>query len=154
LLGEVDGVRAGEKSDYLFLIDNKELNNMYRFYGMEVVVEGHKPESEQAIIGAASNEWDFGIWEHHPDSINGYGESYLYFDEGDDVGEEEVEDDFAERFTHAIWRANGAYCIVEIKCTILYSPFHTYELDEEDYEWFVNESGIDNDLDGARLTAT
>jgi len=46
----------------------------------------------------------------------------------------ESEKQFAERLTKAIWRANKAFCKVEITMTCLEeTPCETYELDEEYY---------------------
>ena len=107
---------------------------MSRYYGIRLLIAGHKPEKEEVIRDGARSEWEFADWDVYPDEINGYGESSLYAGEG--------EDEFAERLTHAIWQANGAHCSVKVTCTFLENaPFETYEFSEPDYEIFLKEAG-------------
>ena len=53
------------------------------------------------------------------------------------MGGGESEEEFAARVTHAVWKANGGYCEVEVTATYLEElPYTTHELDEDDYaQW-------------------
>ena len=73
---------------------------MSRFYGMSVRISNHDPARVAAIIEAAEEEWPFGGLTDNGTSLSGYGEDNLI------AGCSEK--DFAEQFTAAIWRANGA----------------------------------------------
>jgi len=102
-----------------------------RYYEMGVAIAGYNPDNRDAIKAAADEEWDFDDWDDYPEEISARGRGGLYGGESEEA--------FAERLTHAIWRANGAYCSVEVTCTYLDDlPCETYEYGEADYVMFVN----------------
>ena len=46
----------------------------------------------------------------------------------------ESEEEFTERLSLAVWRANGGYCSVTVDATYLENlPYETHTLDEADY---------------------
>lgn len=99
---------------------------MSRYYGMSVTISNYAPECAEAITEAASNEWHFEEWTNTDDQIYAYAE--------DNLCGGETEEQFTERLTVAIWRANGAYCEVSVDATYLESlPFETHSLGEADY---------------------
>ena len=99
---------------------------MSRFYGMSVRISNHDPARVAAIVEAAEEEWPFGGLTDNGTSLSGYGQDNLI------AGCSEK--DFAEQFTAAIWRANGAYCNVKIVATYLEDlPCETYRLEKADY---------------------
>ena len=103
---------------------------MSRYYGMNVTISSHAPEHAEAIREAATNEWPFEEWINADDQIYAYAE--------DNLCGGETEEQFSERLTGAIWRANGAYCEVSVDATYLESlPYETHSLDEDDYDRLV-----------------
>jgi hypothetical protein len=103
---------------------------MSRYYGMSVTISSHNRERTEAIREAAAIEWPFEEWTNTDDQIYAYAE--------DNLCGGETEEQFAERLTVAIWRANGAYCEVSVDATYLESlPYETHSLDEDDYARLV-----------------
>jgi hypothetical protein len=99
---------------------------MSRYYGMNVVIVGQDAGKVEAIKAAAEAEWPFENWVEGGGQLQAYGENQLC----GGVTEEE----FAERLTLAIWRANGAFCEVTVHATYMEElPYATYSLDEDDY---------------------
>lgn len=99
---------------------------MSRYYGMNVTISGYNQQNAEAIMDAAKGEWPFAEWFDSDDQITAYAENNLCGGE--------TEEQFTERITVAIWRANGAYCEVSVDATYLESlPYETHSLDEDDY---------------------
>jgi len=122
---------------------------MSRYYGMSVKVTEFDPSCVEEIEDAANKEWDFadgwflhkGVKDAFPTSLSSHGEGSLCGGEG--------EEEFADRLTRAVWKANGGFCKVEINATYLEDlPYETYEQDEDDYEKFVKEDGLKDDGKG------
>lgn len=105
---------------------------MSRYYGMHVEIKGYASGKSNAIQGAANEGWSSfaGDWDEQNNALAAYGEASLYGGES--------EDDFTARLTHAIWRANGAFCEVIVIATYLEDPPHEiHTLSPEDYESFI-----------------
>ena len=103
---------------------------MSRFYEMSVEVSGHNPAKVAEIQAAAEQEWPFDDWWSAEDdnaaTRHASGQSSLCGGE--------TEEEFTERLSLAIWRANGGFCRVSVDATYLENlPYETYELDEADY---------------------
>ena len=99
---------------------------MSRYYEMGVEILGHDPEKENQIKKAAENEWPFADWWS--------GEGHMRASAQDWLAGGESEEQFTERLSVAIWRANGAFCEVVVNATYLEElPYETHTLDEEDY---------------------
>jgi len=99
---------------------------MSRFYQMSVEVSGHDPAKVAQIQEAAEAEWPFDDWFDSGENLTASGQANLSGGEG--------EEEFAERLSLTIWRANGGYCRVSVDSTYLENlPYETHELDEEDY---------------------
>ena len=114
---------------------------MSRFYEMSVEVSGYVPAKAADIQAAAEEEWPFADWWRAGDdeaaTMHASGQSSLCGGETDE--------EFAERLSLAIWRANGGYCRVSLDATFLENlPYETYELDEADYARLI-QSGHDQD---------
>lgn len=106
---------------------------MSRFYNMGLEITGYDPARKEAIIDAAHEEWSFeACWDGGDENaICSYGEDYLCGGES--------EEEFTERLSLAIWKANGAYCEVTVDATCLENlPFETHCLDEDDYQRLMN----------------
>jgi len=100
---------------------------MSRYYNVSVEIEGFNPNRESEITIAAKEEWDFEDWYNSGNNIDASGDGYLCGGES--------EEEFAERLSKAIWKANGAYCRVAINCTYLEDlPSEYYELSEDQFD--------------------
>ena len=103
---------------------------MNRFYEMSVEVSGHDPAKASEIQSAAEQEWPLDDWWFAGDddaaTMHASGQGSLCGGES--------EEEFTERLSLAIWRANGGFCRVSVDATYLENlPYETHELDESDY---------------------
>jgi len=104
---------------------------MSRSYDMQVEITGLDPSREEAVKKAAESQWPFEGWFQDADRLIASGTDSLCAG----VGEEE----FAERLTRAIWKANGTFCRVEVRATYLDDmPHETYRFDEDQYDEFLS----------------
>ena len=108
---------------------------MSRFYEMSVEVSGHDRAKVAEIQAAAEQEWPFDDWwfagDDNAATMHASGQSSL--------GGGETEEEFTERLSLAIWRANGGYCHVSVDATYLENlPYETHELDESDYARLID----------------
>ncbi len=117
---------------------------MSRFYEMGVEVSGHDAAKVAEIQAAAEQEWPLADWWFAGDddaaTMHASGQSSLCGGE--------TEEEFTERLSLAIWRANGGYCRVSVDATYLENlPYETHELDEADYARLIqgdrNSSKVD-----------
>jgi len=111
---------------------------MSRFYEMSVEVSGHDPAKSSEIQSAAGQEWPFDDWWFAGDddaaTMHASGQGSLCGGES--------EDEFTERLSLAIWRANSAFCRVSVDATYLENlPYETHELDESDYARLIQDDG-------------
>jgi len=98
---------------------------------MVLNVSGHNQEKSEEIMEAANKHWEFDDWSNYNNELSASGESSLTGGES--------EEEFAERITEAIWKANGKFCTVQVDATYLEDlPCETYSFDEEDYQRFVD----------------
>jgi hypothetical protein len=59
------------------------------------------------------------------------------------------EEEFTERLSVAIWRANGAYCEVTVNATYLENlPYETHCLNEADYARLIDKQQEQQDANG------
>jgi hypothetical protein len=100
---------------------------MSRFYQMSVEVSGHDPAKVSQIQTAAQEEWPFEEWWSSGDrKTSASAQDSLYGGES--------EEEFTERLSVAIWRANGSFCEVVVDATYLENlPYETHNLGEDDY---------------------
>lgn len=89
---------------------------MSRYYEMTVDIEGFKPKNRDKIVIAACGEWEFDPGDFDLDvgsknRMHATGRSNLWGGES--------EEEFVERLARIIWKANGAYCSVEVRATYL-----------------------------------
>jgi hypothetical protein len=113
------------------MTNGKDHESMSRFYAMKVQISGHDPAKVSQIQAAAGEEWPFDDW-----WLSGEGDEEASMQASAEhrlcggVSEEE----FVERLSVAIWRANGSYCKVVVDATFLENlPYETHTLDESDY---------------------
>lgn len=110
---------------------------------MSFTAEGFNPLFDSAIQDAASDEWDFDNFDH---DIDDKGKHYLYATGDANLCGGEGEEEFSKRLTHAIWKANRAFCEVNVQATDLDElPNESYSLDEDDYTNFIGQHISDED---------
>ena len=115
-----------------------EGDGMSRKYEMLVHVREADPDRVDDIKEAAEAEWNFADW--HPLSLEGEPPVFMAYAE-DQLAGGEAEEEFADRLTVAIWRANGRYCEVEVRATYLEEiPFESYTRDEDDYQRLMEDA--------------
>lgn len=108
---------------------------MSRQYEMSVELVGCRPERVDAIKAAAGQEWEFTEWHDQEGTLTAAAEGSLCGGES--------EEEFTERLSLAVWKANGAYCEVTVNATYLEDlPYETHCLDQSDYERLLRSQGI------------
>ena len=113
---------------------------MSRNYEMSVEVARYRLERGAAIQEAAGHEWPFDDW---------YGrDGTLEASAAGDLCGGESEEEFTERLSVAVWKANGAYCEVTVDATCLESlPYETHCLDEADYARLIGQQPAEEKQD-------
>ena len=97
---------------------------------MDIAITQFDVDKFDDIREAAEEIWNFDDWCQMNDYMSSTG--------NDSLCGGETEEEFAELLTHAIWKANGAYCDVRICATCLEEiPCESYSLDEKQYQEFV-----------------
>lgn len=109
---------------------------MSRYYEMSVEIFNYNHEKQTEIEEAAEDEWEFDEeWycrfpEDGSPLMSNSGRSYLTGGES--------EEEFTQRLTEAVWKANEAFCRVVIIATCLEEiPCETHELDKNAYQAFL-----------------
>jgi hypothetical protein len=98
---------------------------------MTVQVSGYDLAKVSQIQAAAGKEWPFEEW-----GLSGsvHDDPGMQASAQDSLCGGESEEEFVERLSLAIWRANGSYCQVVVDATFLENlPYETHTLDETDY---------------------
>ena len=104
---------------------------MSRYYDMGVEILGHDPDKEDQIKKAAENEWPF-------EQLVVFGRGDMQASAPDWLCGGETEEQFTERLSVAIWRANGGFCEVVVNATYLEElPYETHTLDQDDYDRLI-----------------
>ena len=104
---------------------------MSRYYSMSVTITGALPDRFDPIMAAASAEWEFDDENVNDGVLTASGNAQLFGGE--------TEEQFAERLTKAIWRANGGPCRVDLTATYLDElPCESYSLGAGDYDRLMN----------------
>lgn len=101
---------------------------MSRYFLMSVEVRNANPARVHDIEISAKKEWPFEErnWYEADKLMTSYSESSLSGGES--------EDEFADRLTKAIWKANSGYCQVLVYATCLDDlPINLYELKKDDF---------------------
>lgn len=109
---------------------------MSRYFLMSVEVRSPNPARVRDIETAAQIDWPFTewTWSEAEKLLSSYAESSLSGGEG--------EEEFADRLTKAIWKANGEFCRVLVSATCLDDlPINLYELKKDDFvRWLKAET--------------
>ena len=67
-----------------------------------------------------------------------FGQWNLQASAQDTLGGGESEEQFTERLSVAIWRANGSFCELVVSATYLENlPYETHTLNQEDYDRLI-----------------
>ena len=104
---------------------------MSRHYEMTVEISGHDPEKVSEIQAAAEEEWPFEDWWSSDERRHASVRAGL-------ICGGETEEQFTERLSVAIWRANGGFCEVVVNATYLEElPYEIHTLDQADYERLI-----------------
>jgi hypothetical protein len=113
---------------------------MSRAYEMSVTISGHELARIETIKAAAGEEWPFQDWCDNGEDLTASAEGQLCGGES--------EEEFTERLSLAIWKANGAYCAVTVDATYLESlPYETHCLDEADYARLIGQQQTEENQD-------
>jgi hypothetical protein len=108
---------------------------MSRYYEMGVEISGYNRDKEPQIKQAAEEQWPFQDW--WPSDEGG-----MYTSAESTLCGGESEEQFTERLSVAVWRANGSYCEVLVKATYLEDlPYELHALDEDDYSRLMTTMG-------------
>ena len=100
---------------------------MSRNYEMDIKISGYRPDRTAAIQEAIEQEWTITFACDDENTLTASGE--------DTLGGGESEEEFTERLSLAVWKANGEYCEVVVDATYLDDlPYQTHCLDEVDYD--------------------
>jgi hypothetical protein len=100
---------------------------MSRNYEMDIKISGYRPDRTAAIQEAIEQEWTITFAYDDENTLTASGE--------DSLGGGESEEEFTERLSLAVWKANGEYCEVVVDATYLDDlPYQTHCLDEVDYD--------------------
>ena len=103
---------------------------MSRLYEMTVEISGSDRRKQKLIIDACCENWSFEeeVFHYAPITSALIASAQNYLCGG------ETEREFADRLTKAIWKANDAYCRVEVSATYLEDqPCEHYVYDESKY---------------------
>ena len=104
---------------------------MSRYYDMGVEIREYDSDKEDQIKKAAESIWQFDSWWSS-------GEGDLQASASDWLCGGESEEQFTERFSVAIWRANNGYCEVMVNATYLEElPYESHTLDQDDYDRLI-----------------
>lgn len=103
---------------------------MSRFYNMQIQISKFNKNRIKQITEACADEWSFDeldIYKAKTNSIlSGEAEGYL--------GGGETEEEFTDRISEAIWKANKGYCPVSVTATYLEDmPYEIHERLYDDY---------------------
>jgi len=116
---------------------------MSRSYGMRVRIVKPNTRKLKEIQKAMDEIWQFTDLEtvkgkgRSVQAIEAYGESNLCGGES--------EEEFAERFAAAIWKASGGYCEIEIDATYLEDlPYSTHVMGHDEYVDIIVNNNIKN----------
>ena len=101
---------------------------MSQSYSMHVEIKNFNPFNKDEIIAAAYAMWEFEDWWETEDAgrfMSATGDDMLTGGESDD--------EFAQRLSMVVWKANGGFCKVKVIATYMENlPCETFELNEED----------------------
>ena len=110
---------------------------MSRYYSMRLRIEGFDSNRTTAIKDAASYEWHFDDddWEEPANLGN-----YLECAADDCLCGGESEEEFVDRLSLAVWKANRGFCIVEVTAIFLEAiPSESHSRDQKDYARLMRE---------------
>ena len=105
---------------------------MSRYYEMTVEISGHNAKRAPRIRAAAREVWPFNDWWTSENADQ--GGLCLQASSQHSLCGGESEEQFTERLSVAIWRANGGFCEVVVNATYLEElPYEIHALDQSDY---------------------
>jgi hypothetical protein len=110
---------------------------MSRYYSMRLCIEGFDANRSTEIKAAASYQWDFhdDHWEERTNSRN-----YLECESDGCLCGGETDDEFVDRLSLAVWKANRGFCIIEVTAIYLDAiPSEFHSRDQKDYARLMKE---------------
>ena len=103
---------------------------MSRYYSMRLRIEGFDSNRTTEIKGAASYEWYFD--DDHWEELAILG-NCLECETDDHLCGGESEEEFVDRLSLAVWKANRGFCIVELTAIFLETiPSQSHSRDQKD----------------------
>jgi hypothetical protein len=109
---------------------------------MNIIIGKFDPSKEDLIKEASHREWNVGNNDWYSTCLTDGEEGVECCSEGVLCGGE-TEEEFAERLSKAVWRANGGYCVVNVVAVCLeYLPGEEYQLDEDEYNTFAKSAKL------------
>jgi hypothetical protein len=114
---------------------------------MAVEIRGYDKEKAGEIQEACHEEWNFeDFWCGRA----GQARSSMGTAGRDNLCGGETEDQFAERLTIAIWKANKSHCDVSVHATYLEElPYDSYHFGKDEYEKLMKVSEVAEPVEGA-----
>ena len=110
---------------------------MSRAYEMTVEIKDYKGKRLKQIERACRKEWNFApddFIRERTDPLKRRYDKVIATAQGNLCGGEQ-EQEFAKRLTMAIWKANGGFCLVEVRSVYLEElPYESYSYDEDDFK--------------------
>ncbi|MGE3407561.1 MAG: hypothetical protein AB7I37_12150 [Pirellulales bacterium] len=105
---------------------------MSRSYNMSVEVSEFNHELAEAIQASANAEWNFAWFEDVDGNLHGDADGNLCGGES--------EEEFVDRLSLAIWKANAEFCEVQVIATFLEDlPYEMHTQTREDYHRLLNQ---------------
>jgi len=108
-----------------------------RAYEMTVEIKDYRARNLPKIIRACCDEWDFepdDFTRQRTDPLKRRYDTVIATAQGNLCGGEQ-EHEFAKRLAMAVWKANGGFCLVEVRAVYLEElPYETYTYDEDDFK--------------------
>ena len=102
---------------------------MSRYYEMKIEIEGFDESKKDAIQQACLEEWNFESDDWFCNDVHCMEATT----QGWLCGGED-EDEFSDRISKAIWKANGVFCPITVNALNMEAtPYEAYTKDEEDY---------------------
>ncbi len=115
----------------MLLVGDKQMS---RYYNMVIKIDKYNADKSRVIISAVAEEWIIDL--RNVDDPNERmligGEWYLCNGES--------EEEFADRVSSVIWKANDGFCNITVEAICLDDlPFETHIRNGEDYATWKNE---------------
>ena len=100
---------------------------MSRCYHMNIEISEFRADRSDAIKAAAEEAWPFADWFEHEGTLTASAD--------DNLCGGKSEEEFTERLSSGVWKANGEFCEVTVNATYMEGlPYEVHCRDQDDYE--------------------